>query len=40
MAEEMRLHLEQRIEQNIRAGLGPREARHAALRAFGGLACG
>jgi predicted permease len=37
MAEEMRLHLEQRIEQNIRAGLSPSEARVAALRAFGGI---
>ncbi|MEO8074852.1 MAG: ABC transporter permease [Acidobacteriota bacterium] len=38
MAEEMRLHLEQRIEQNMRGGLAPREARYAALRAFGGVA--
>ncbi len=38
MAEEMRLHLEQRIEQHVRAGLSPRDARHAALRAFGGVA--
>jgi predicted permease len=38
MAEEIRLHLEQRIEQHIHAGLSPREARSAALRAFGGVA--
>jgi predicted permease len=38
MAEEMRLHLEQRVEQNIRGGLSPRDARYAALRAFGGVA--
>ncbi len=37
MAEEMRLHLERRIEQNIRAGLSPSEARFAALRTFGGI---
>ncbi|MEO7272830.1 MAG: permease prefix domain 1-containing protein, partial [Vicinamibacterales bacterium] len=38
MAEEMRLHLEHRIDQHVRAGLSPREAREAALRAFGGVA--
>ncbi len=38
MAEEMRLHLEQRVEQHLRAGMSPPEARLAALRAFGGVA--
>ncbi len=37
MAEEMRLHLEQRIEQNMRAGLTPSEARYNGRRAFGGV---
>ena len=36
MEEEMRLHLELRIEKNIAAGMDPEEARHAALRGFGG----
>ena len=38
MAEEMRLHLEQRVDGHIRAGLSPAEARVAAIRAFGGVA--
>ena len=38
MAEEMRLHVEQRIEQYVRAGLPPHEARAAARRAFGAVA--
>jgi predicted permease len=38
MAEEMRLHLEHRIDEYVQAGLSPREARAAALRAFGGVA--
>jgi predicted permease len=38
MAEEMRLHLEQRAEQHLRTGMSPADARLAALRAFGGLA--
>lgn len=37
MAEEMRLHLDRRIEENIAAGLSPEEARYAALRRFGGV---
>src|SRR5688572_28206309 len=37
MAEEMRLHLEQRIEDNITSGMSPEEARFAALRRFGGV---
>ena len=32
MAEEMRLHLEHRIEQKVSAGLSPDDARAAALR--------
>src|SRR5215510_3664576 len=35
--EEMRFHLEQDIEQNIRNGLTPEDARYAALRSFGGV---
>jgi predicted permease len=38
MAEEMRLHLEQRVGQHLRAGMSPHDARLAALRAFGGVA--
>jgi hypothetical protein len=37
MAEEMRLHLEQRTRENLAAGLSPAEARYAALRKFGGV---
>lgn len=37
MAEELRLHLEQRTSENIAAGLNPDEARHAAQRQFGNL---
>ena len=37
MAEEMRLHLEQRTEDNIAAGMPADEARYAAQREFGGL---
>jgi predicted permease len=37
MDAEMKLHLELRIEKNIASGMPPREAREAALRAFGGL---
>jgi predicted permease len=36
MAEEMRLHLEQRIEENIASGMTPEDARYAARRKFGG----
>ncbi len=37
MAEEMRLHLEQRTEENVAGGMPPDEARDAALRKFGGV---
>jgi predicted permease len=35
--EELRFHLEMRIEDNLRSGMQPGEARHAALRDFGGV---
>lgn len=34
--DEMRFHLEMQIEDNLRAGMNPSEARYAALRGFGG----
>lgn len=34
---EMHYHLERQIEENIAAGMNPREAREAALRMFGGV---
>src|SRR5215213_7735210 len=37
MSEEMRLHLEFQIEQDIAKGMSPEEARYAARRAFGGV---
>jgi len=37
MAEEMRQHLERRIQEKIDDGIAPEEARQAALREFGGL---
>ncbi|MQA92944.1 MAG: hypothetical protein GEU90_22475, partial [Gemmatimonas sp.] len=37
MDEEMRLHLEMEIEDRVRAGMSPREARRTALRDFGGI---
>ncbi|HEY0781629.1 MAG TPA: permease prefix domain 1-containing protein, partial [Thermoanaerobaculia bacterium] len=37
LAAEMSFHLEQQIAENMSAGMGAREARQAALRAFGGL---
>lgn len=37
MAEEIRLHLEQRTAENVAAGLSPADARNAALRRFGGV---
>ena len=37
MDEELRFHVEKQIEDNIKAGMTPREARYAALRAFGGV---
>jgi predicted permease len=35
--EELRYHIEQQTEQNIRLGMNPEEARYAARRAFGGV---
>src|SRR5687767_13995649 len=37
MADELRFHLERQIEDNIKAGMNPQEARRAALLAFGGV---
>lgn len=37
MAEELRLHLERRVEENIAEGMSSEEARYAAQRGFGGL---
>jgi predicted permease len=37
MNEEMRAHLEMSIEENVRRGMAPEEARYAALRSFGGV---
>src|SRR5688572_16554054 len=38
MDKELRFHLDQQIEDNVKAGMSPREARYAALRSFGGVA--
>src|SRR5262245_63673288 len=35
--DELRYHIEQQIEQNIRLGMNPEEARYAAHKAFGGV---
>src|SRR5262245_48835476 len=35
--EELRYHIDQQTEQNIRAGMNPEEARIAAHKAFGGV---
>lgn len=35
--EEIRFHLEMRIEDNLKSGMPPDEARYAALREFGGV---
>ena len=35
--EELRYHIEQQTEQNIRLGMDPEEARQAALKIFGGV---
>src|SRR5262244_4548274 len=35
--EELRYHIEQQTEQNIRLGMNPEEARQAALKSFGGV---
>src|SRR5213594_3490353 len=37
MDAELRFHLERQIEDNIKAGRSPEEARYAALRSFGGV---
>jgi hypothetical protein len=37
LAEELGAHLDQLREENIRRGMTPEEARHAARRAFGGV---
>src|SRR5262249_56565739 len=36
MDEELRYHIEQQTEQNVRLGMRPEEARRAALKSFGG----
>src|SRR5580765_6214420 len=35
--DEIRYHLEQKIEESVARGMTPEEARFAALRAFGGV---
>jgi len=35
--EELRYHIEQQTEQNVRLGMNPEEARYAAHKAFGGV---
>jgi hypothetical protein len=35
--EELRYHIGQQTEQNIRLGMSPEEARQAALKSFGGV---
>src|SRR5262245_9290572 len=35
--DELRYHIEQQTEQNIRLGMDPEEARYAARKAFGGM---
>jgi putative ABC transport system permease protein len=35
--EELRVHLEMLVEENIRRGMAPEEARYGALRSFGGV---
>jgi putative ABC transport system permease protein len=35
--EELRYHIKQQTEQNIRMGMDPKEARYAARKAFGGI---
>src|SRR5262245_64244033 len=35
--EELRYHIEQQTEQNVRLGMNPEEARRAARKAFGGV---
>lgn len=38
LSDELRFHLEEQIEENIKAGMSREEARYAALRAVGGVA--
>src|SRR5688572_13932341 len=35
--EELRYHIEQQTEQNIRLGMNPEEAKQSALKSFGGV---
>ena len=35
--DEVRFHLEMQIEDNLKAGMNPAEARYAAMRSFGGM---
>lgn len=37
LSEEVQFHLHRQIEQNLAAGMGPKEARYAALRLFGSV---
>jgi predicted permease len=37
LADEIRAHLEMQIEENVRQGMSPEEARYQALRKFGGV---
>jgi len=37
LEEELRNHIEQQTEQNIRLGMNPEEARYAARKGFGGV---
>jgi hypothetical protein len=37
MERELRFHLEMEAEENVRRGMGPEEARLAAMRGFGGV---
>jgi putative ABC transport system permease protein len=37
LEDEIRSHLEMQIEENVRRGMSPEEARHAARRKFGGV---
>ncbi len=35
LAEELRFHLQNEIEKNVKAGMSPEEARYTAFRVFG-----
>ncbi len=37
LEEEMRFHLDMKVQENIEAGLSPEDARHVALRTFGNI---